>query len=230
VIKFLFAFCVGLAFSLWLAARDARRNSPWSRSLGVWPALAWLSTLLAFGVGGWMLFQWSQRSIAESAPLEAPSPTDVAPSRAARLLIPSLALNALIVDVPVRNGSWNVDWLGTDVGRLESMGTRPGDDLAMVFTGHVTLSALERGPFADLWTIQPWDEIIYRGEGTDFVYAVSGVSTIAPGDVDRLYVSEGDNLLLVTCTDWDYVHEIYRQRLLVRAVLVKQVSASTLAP
>jgi LPXTG-site transpeptidase (sortase) family protein len=223
--KFAFAFCVGLAFSLWLVARDARRAASRGRSPWRWNALALLSTLAALGLGGSLLVQPPSASGVATPPTDVPPPAGFGKSREARLVVPALNLDALIVDVPLRDGKWDVDWLGTEVGRLETTGAHPGDDLAMVFTGHVTLSALDRGPFADLWRLKPLDEIVYRGGGVDYGYVVSEVATIAPEEVGRLFVPDGASLLLVTCTDWDYLHEVYRQRLLVRAVLVRQVGA-----
>jgi LPXTG-site transpeptidase (sortase) family protein len=108
---------------------------------------------------------------------------------------------------------------------LETTGAAPGDSLALALIGHVTVSALQAGPFADLHTVEPLDTIIYRAGGWDYVYAVSALTAVQPEAVDRLYVAQGDHLLLVTCTDWNLTTNIYEGRLIVDAVLGKQVPA-----
>jgi sortase (surface protein transpeptidase) len=54
------------------------------------------------------------------------------------------------------------------------------------------------------------------------VYAVTEKLNARPEEVDQLYVSDGERLALVTCTDWDYIHFTYAQRLIVQAMLVRQ--------
>jgi LPXTG-site transpeptidase (sortase) family protein len=139
------------------------------------------------------------------------------------LIIPSLKIDERIVGVPVTGSGWDISRLGMHVGWLESTGAKPGDDLAMALIGHVTVSAVQTGPFAELHALKPLDEVIYRSSGADYVYAIGSVDEVKPEDVDRLYVNKGDHLLLVTCTDWNYVTETYEGRLIADAVLVKQV-------
>ena len=115
--------------------------------------------------------------------------------------------------------------LGRSVGWLTTTGARPGDDLAMVVIGHMTLSAVERGPFAYLQDIEKGAEVIYSIAGVDYTYAVSQASRVKPEDVRQLYVPDPNSLLLVTCTDWDSAQCVYVSRLLVRAVLVDQDEA-----
>jgi LPXTG-site transpeptidase (sortase) family protein len=227
VIKFLIAFCVGLAVTLWLVARDARRAGLQGRAPRCWQMLALTSALVAVVLAGQVLARWvgAERSgLALATPPAVAEPSVLAP---ARLLIPSLEIDAHVVYLPLQGGTWNVGGLDDAVGHLGSTGARPGDELAMAFTGHVTLSAQRRGPFADLWMLQPLDEIIYRAGGVDYVYAVDDVSTVAPEAAGEVYVRRGGTLLLVTCTNWDYLAEVYRGRLLVRAVFVKQIISST---
>lgn len=137
------------------------------------------------------------------------------------LRIPSLDLDSPIEIIPIRAGQWDVSQLGGRVGWLTTTGTHPGDDTAMVFVGHMTyptLSTLERGAFAYLQTVTFGTRVIYDAGDTEYTYVVREIGRVPPGDVDRLYLPDGDSLLLVTCTDWDNADGIYSNRLLVRAI------------
>ena len=146
-------------------------------------------------------------------PAEIPAP---------RLIIPKLSLESDIVKVPARNGEWDLTGLGHNVGWLETTGQKPGDILAMALVGHVTVTAADMGPFADLWKLHLDDEVIYRTEDTDYVYRVKYKIDASPGETWRLYVKDSRQLLLVTCTGWDYAAWNYSQRLIVGAEEIAQ--------
>ncbi|MGH2521162.1 MAG: sortase [Anaerolineales bacterium] len=227
-LKLLFAFCVGLAFTCWLAAREARRASPYGPAASRLGTLGFGSALVAGGlallVGRNWLLSLAQPTLPLPTLAALPQPAAQTPTSAAGLLahlvIPALHLDELIVTVPFINGGWDTSRLGPGVGRLDTVGLYANDNQAIALTAHVSLSALEPGPFADLWTLPLATEIIYRTGGTDYVYAVSNLEIIAPSATDRLYVQGSQTLLLITCTDWDYLLETYRSRLLVQTVLV----------
>jgi LPXTG-site transpeptidase (sortase) family protein len=217
----LFAFLVGLIFTLWLAGRQSHEESIFQRRRRASP-LWWLaggSGLLGLGLVALAGLNWLTH---DSANLPLVGPAIEVIFAPARLLIPSLEVNEKIVAVPLAEGGWDVSRLGVNIGWLPTTGERPGDELAMVFIGHVTVSPVERGPLADLWTLPPLAEIIYRSEGTDYVYAIENIVEVNPDEVDKLYVKKSDHILLVTCTAWNYVTETYDKRLLADAVLVKQ--------
>lgn len=221
----LFAFLVGLAFTLWLAGRQSREESIFQRRRRASP-LWWLaggSGLIGLGLVALAGAGWLTNGSLADLPLVGPAiEVTFAP---ARLLIPLLDVNEKIVAVPLAEGAWDVSRLGVNIGWLPTTGERPGDELAMVFIGHVTVSPVERGPLADLWTLPPLAEIIYRSEGTDYIYAIKDIVEVNPDEVYKLYVKKSDHILLVTCTAWNFVTETYDKRLLADAVLVKQQPA-----
>ena len=138
------------------------------------------------------------------------------------LQIPSLRITQPIVQIPLENGRWDVSQLGSQVGLLAGTGAHPGDTLAPVFAGHMTFptaAALETGAFADLQVVTYGTEIILRATTETFHYTVSEISRVAPSEVERLYLADGNSILLVTCTDWDENGRFYTNRLLVRAIL-----------
>jgi len=157
--------------------------------------------------------------VSQNVPTAVITPTEIP---APRLIIPKLSLESDIVKVPARNGEWDLTGLGHHVGWLETTGQKPGDTLAMALVGHVTVTAAEMGPFADLWKLHLDDEVIYRTEDTDYVYRVKYKIDANPGETWRLYVKDSRQLLLVTCTGWDYAAWNYSQRLIVGAEEIAQ--------
>jgi LPXTG-site transpeptidase (sortase) family protein len=138
-----------------------------------------------------------------------------------RLIISRLGLDEVIVEVPVVEGQWDLEHLGKAVGRLATTGQYPGDDFAMTLAGHTTVAVGVSGPFRKLRELEFGDEVIYRSLGRDFVYTVQTRVAIQPDEVERLYVSDGERLLLLTCTDWNFLSREYDRRILVDAKLVE---------
>ncbi len=152
----------------------------------------------------------------------APVPPENVAAAGAYLHIPALGVLQPIVDLPLENGRWDVSILGEKVGRLGSTGAYPGDSLAPVFAGHMTFptsATLETGAFANLQYATYGTEVIYERNGEKTIYTVTEINRVAPEDVERLYLVDGNSILLVTCTDWDGDGRLYTNRLLVRAVL-----------
>ncbi len=164
-------------------------------------------------------------SISAPAPtVQAVTPTPVPVLQPAILSIPDLDVRATIVDVPLQDGTWDVDNLGADVGRLAGVGQRPGDPLAMAFAGHMTFPSsrnVVQGAFANLQYAIYGTELFLEINGERLVYEVVEISRVAPDAVDKLVVEDGDSILLVTCTDWDENGRYYANRLLVRAERVE---------
>ncbi len=141
---------------------------------------------------------------------------------AVRLDIPALGLSSVpLTRLPVVNGAWDEARLGAhEVGLLETTGRRPGDDLAMVIAGHVTLEGDQRGPFYGLGSLRPGALVVLRArDGHEWRYRVTGQFLLRPGDVKSIYRRDGRALLLLTCAGWDEDTWSYRYRLLVEARL-----------
>ncbi len=249
------AFCVGVALTAGLAAREEARGAgdrhPTTR------LFLWIVPGLALALAGALLATklWTvdravnARTGVEPAPptvtaparplktfattpatATSPAPTRLPPRATAvpppveppRLIIPSLGVNEPIQPVLIRNGRWDLRDLGLGVGWLETTGAFPGDDLAMVLVAHLTTTAADHGPFANLQKIKSGADILYRADGTEYWYTVSEKGRVQPDRVSKLYVPDGRSLLLVTCTDWDFDRLLYANRLMVRAVLVEE--------
>jgi LPXTG-site transpeptidase (sortase) family protein len=129
----------------------------------------------------------------------------------------------------VIDGQWDISELGTAVGLLQTTGSRPGDNWGMAFIGHVTVPWPDTGPFADLILLEHGEEVIYRWNGTDYVYEVERVFLVSPQSVETLYQPHGDTIVLATCSSWDYLKRDYVQRLVTRARLVRQEKTATVS-
>ena len=134
--------------------------------------------------------------------------------------IPSLGIKTSIVGVPLRNGSWNVAWLGKQAGWLEGSAypTWSGNS---VITGHVTLSNGLPGPFTNLSQLKYGDTIIVHANGQKYTYEIRENKTVSPTDSSVFKHEEKAWLTFITCKEYDEKTNTYRKRVVVRAVLVK---------
>ena len=144
-----------------------------------------------------------------------------------KLIISDIDVNQGVIPIFVRDGQWDIRDIGSAIGHLETTGAFPGDALAMTFTGHVTLPWPKiSGPFADLILLEHGEEIVYRWNGIDYIYQVERIFRANPQSVHLLYEEDGEKLILVTCSGWDVNGREYAERLVTRAVLVRQEPTS----
>ena len=138
------------------------------------------------------------------------------------MIIPKIGIVRPVVNTPINGDQWDTNVIGPNIGWLPTTGTQPKDALAMVFAAHITLSSSEGGPFLDLSLLQPGDQVIYRVGGINYIYEVQGSTQIGLEQVDKLYVPDGDTILLVTCDGWSDASSSFTTRLTVSAKLVRQ--------
>jgi LPXTG-site transpeptidase (sortase) family protein len=162
--------------------------------------------------------------------IEDPTPEDV--EREARerkpngpqgeLIIPSMNIAQQPQWVYVKDGQWDISTLHNQVGWLQTTGTYPEDDLAMVFIGHVTLPYPGgAGPFLYLDHRKIGDEIHYRSGAWLYVYQIEKRTAVPPDAIEEVYIQEKNKLALVTCTSWNAVTRSYDRRLLLEAKLIR---------
>jgi LPXTG-site transpeptidase (sortase) family protein len=136
------------------------------------------------------------------------------------LEIPKLGVAMDIVGVPSGEGSWDVSWLWDDAGYLEDT-TFPTHEGNSGLAGHTTLANGLPGPFAELDSLNWGDRVIVHGWGFSYVFEVREVLNVAPDDMSVLAEEEGYTwITLITCTDYDSLRSEYRERVVVRAVLL----------
>lgn len=134
--------------------------------------------------------------------------------------IPSLGLKTSIVGVPIKDGGWNVAWLGKQAGWLEGS-AYPTWNGNSVITGHVYLSNGLPGPFVNLNQLKYGDTIIVHANGQKYTYEIRTNQTLSPTDSSVFKHEEKSWLTFITCKEYDEKTNTYRKRVVVRAVLVK---------
>jgi LPXTG-site transpeptidase (sortase) family protein len=134
--------------------------------------------------------------------------------------IPSLGIKTSIVGVPQSGNTWDVTWLGNDVGYLDGTAfpTWSGDS---VLTGHVYLSNGLPGPFVNLHTLKWGDQIILHLADQRYIYQVREDKVVSPDDSSVIKHEDDPWLTLITCKDYNAATDSYDHRVVVRAVLVK---------
>ena len=136
------------------------------------------------------------------------------------LEIPTLGINATIVGVPQSGDSWDVSWLGDQIGYLEGTAfpTWSGNS---VLTGHVYGADGLPGPFVDLNTLSWGDLVIIHFAGQRYIYEVRSNQIISPTDTSIFSHKDNPWLTLLTCKDYNAQTHSYAHRVAVGAVLVQ---------
>ena len=136
------------------------------------------------------------------------------------LEIPRLGIKMDIVGVPQIDGTWDVSWLGSQVGWLEGSGF-PTWEGNSVITGHVWNADNTSGVFASLKTLQYQDEILIHAYGQTYTYEVRESQRIDSNSIQTVMKHEKLAwLTLLTCEDYSSLGDTYSSRRMVRAVLV----------
>jgi LPXTG-site transpeptidase (sortase) family protein len=133
--------------------------------------------------------------------------------------IPSLGITLPIVGVPLKNGEWDVSWLGNQAGWLDGTAF-PSWSGNSVLTSHVYGSNGLPGPFVNLNGLRYGDKIIVRAYGQTYTYEVRANMVVEPNDASIFRHEEKAWLTLVTCKEYDETTNTYGKRVVVRAVLV----------
>jgi LPXTG-site transpeptidase (sortase) family protein len=134
--------------------------------------------------------------------------------------IPSLKINIPIVGVPLKNGVWNVAWLGRQAGWLEGSAF-PSWNGNSILTGHVYLSNGLPGPFVNLSQLKFGDTVVIHAYGQKYRFEVQTNTLVDLNNTSMFKHEEKPWLTLLTCKDFDEKTNTYRKRVVVRAVLVK---------
>ncbi len=130
--------------------------------------------------------------------------------------LPNAGVVAPIIDVFIRDGSWDVANLGASVGHLQ--GTAPiGTPNNVGLAGHSELRDGTRGIFAYIQELNYGDPILIEVGDQRLEYRVSGLRSVPPTDLSVLRPTDRERLTLITCDDYDFLLNIYRTRVVVLA-------------
>jgi LPXTG-site transpeptidase (sortase) family protein len=135
------------------------------------------------------------------------------------LEIPALKLELPVVGVPMKNKTWDVNWLLNQAGWLEGSAF-PSFSGNSILTSHVTLPYGQPGPFADLHKLKEGDKIFVHAFGDLFIYEIKSVRKLNPNHPSILRHEDKPSLTLLTCADYYEKTESYLNQVVVKAVLV----------
>jgi LPXTG-site transpeptidase (sortase) family protein len=142
-----------------------------------------------------------------------------------RMEIPGLDLNAVVAYVPFDGQSWKIQGLREEVAWLGDT-SWPGLGGNTAFAAHVTVRGLGNGPFRYLNTLLPGDEIRVYTEEKIYIYQVREVKVVEETEMAVTGPTEGSQITLITCVDWNETIGIYLKRLV---VIADQVEVTALA-
>lgn len=135
----------------------------------------------------------------------------------ATLFAPTAGISTGIIQSYLNGVSWDVAELGAAAGHLQGTAwlNGPGN---IVLAGHVELTDGRRGVFASIDRLNVGDPLILTQNGEQRVYTVQELRRVEPDDMTVLYPSDSDLLTLITCSNYDFLRDIYHERLVVVAV------------
>ncbi len=133
--------------------------------------------------------------------------------------IPVIKVNASIVGVASKNGTWDVSWLQDQVGWLDGTAypTWKGNS---VLTGHVVNADGKPGIFYRLKSLGVGEYIFVYSSGYRYTYKVVSNAVVQPDDATVMNHEEKPYLTLITCDSYDEGTGTYLHRVAVQAVLV----------
>jgi len=133
--------------------------------------------------------------------------------------IPSIKVNAPVVGIQLKAGSWDVSWLANQAGWLEGTAypTWSGNS---VITAHVVNADGKPGLFARLNKVRIGDYIFLYQSGYRYTYQIVSNKYVRPDDITVLKHEEKAYITLITCDDYDEETMTYLRRSVVRAVLI----------
>lgn len=153
-------------------------------------------------------------AVSATLPLALPS----APPIEVRLVIPEAGVVSTVMPVFLDDdgGSWNLHFLGHNVGHLEGTAwvDAPGN---IVLAGHVEMANGQPGVFAQLENLVREDVILLQVGAELRIYAVTDVLRMAPTDLSVLYATPDDTLTLITCDGYDLLSNTYSERVVALA-------------
>jgi LPXTG-site transpeptidase (sortase) family protein len=153
------------------------------------------------------------REATQPAPVIA---TPDAPPEPTTVFIPTVGVHTSIIEAYLDGTSWDVTHLGTNAGHLQGTSSfeQPGN---VVLAGHVELSDGRRGVFARIGEVSVGDPIIVEQGDEDRHYIVRAVQTTSADDLSVLYPTTNDQLTLITCDSYDFLQDVYLERIVVIA-------------
>lgn len=135
----------------------------------------------------------------------------------AQLIIPSVAVNTPIIQVYLRNATWDVSTLGTYAGHLQGTTWVNGVAGNIVLSGHVEMRDGRQGVFAGLDKIEVGALIILQQGEINRRYQVTEMRSVEPNDLEPVRPTDTERLTLITCDSYDFFSDTYLNRTVIIA-------------
>jgi LPXTG-site transpeptidase (sortase) family protein len=198
--------------------------------------LSFIARMVLFGIlvgtAYYLYDNWQPAAVTTTAPTALPSaipptvvptqppPTATAVEATTMLFIPTAGVRAPIIEAYLDGTSWDVTQLGANAGHLQGTGwfDQPGN---IVLAGHVEMADGRAGIFTRLDELNEGDPIILTHADNERRYSVTELLTVANDDLSVLYPTTTDQLTLITCGDYDFVEDFYRERVVVIAERIR---------
>lgn len=164
-----------------------------------------------------MPFETTETLTVEEIATEVPSsPLLASTLPESAIFIPSAGIYAPIVQAYLDGVSWDVSQLGTNVGHLQGT-SWVGASGNVVLSGHVELSDGRQGAFANLGSVVEGDVIVVMVGEEQWRYVITEIGVTTPSDLTPVYPTQDDRLTLITCDDYDFFSNVYRERVIIVA-------------
>lgn len=146
--------------------------------------------------------------------LPTPIPQEI--TEGARFFAPTAGISTRVIQSYLNGESWDIRDLGMYAGHLQ--GTAWMNEVGnIVLAGHVEMGDGRRGVFANVSELNIGDPLYLTQGAEERIYSVSEIKQVLPDDLAVVYPTFDERLTLITCTDYDFLENIYRQRLVIVA-------------
>jgi LPXTG-site transpeptidase (sortase) family protein len=138
-----------------------------------------------------------------------------------RLSIPSIDLhNAQVAYVPFDGQTWLIEGLREEIAWMGDT-SWPGLGGNTGLAAHVTVRGLGNGPFRYLSDLRSGDTITLHTEKNAYTYTVRDKKVVAETDLSVIEQTDESRLTLITCINWHEEWELYIDRMVIIADLVR---------
>jgi LPXTG-site transpeptidase (sortase) family protein len=146
--------------------------------------------------------------------LQPPKPREI--TYGATFFAPTAGINTTVIQSYLDGTSWDIANLGRYAGHLQGTAwmNEPGN---IVLAGHVEMSDGRKGIFASIEDLRPGDPLILSQDKNRHYYAVKEILRVEADDLSVLYPSSAERLTLITCSNYDFLQDVYHERYVVVA-------------
>jgi LPXTG-site transpeptidase (sortase) family protein len=146
------------------------------------------------------------------------STPDISP--VVRIAIPSIGVDTKVAYVPFDGQTWMIQGLREEVAWMGDT-SWPGLGSNTGLAGHITVRDLGAGPFRYLEDVLQNEMVYLYTEKNMYSYSIRDKKVVGQDDLSVVAATEGSQITLITCLEWDDNLRIYLKRLAVIADLVR---------